>query len=47
MKDAAEILEIAQDGGVIIGAHSIGPDISVDHYLAYYNTLLKFQKLDS
>lgn len=37
---AAEILEIAQDGGVIIGAHSIGPDISVDHYMAYYNTLI-------
>lgn len=32
---ARDILELARDGGVVIGAHSIGPDIPVDHYLAY------------
>lgn len=40
-----EILELAQDGGVIIGAHSIGPDISVDNYLACYNTLLEYGEM--
>lgn len=39
---AKEILEVARDGGVIIGAHSIGPDISVHNYLTYYNKLTKY-----
>ena len=33
---AREIIEVARDGGVIIGAHSIGPDIPVSHYLCYH-----------
>ena len=36
---AEEILEAGADGGVAIGAHSIGPDIPVAHYLAYHDTV--------
>lgn len=36
---AREIVEVARDGGVVIGAHSIGPDIPVSHYLCYHRTV--------
>ena len=36
---AREIIEVAGDGGVVIGAHSIGPDIPVEHYLHYHRTV--------
>jgi len=34
------ILEAGQEGGIIVGAHSIGPDISVDTY-DYYHSLVR------
>lgn len=39
-RQAAEVLEAAQDGGVIIGTHSIDKDIPVENY-DYYDSLLK------
>ncbi len=36
---AREIIDAGRDGGVIIGAHSIGPDIPVSHYLRYHRTV--------
>jgi len=36
---AREILEAGRDGGVIIGVHSIGPDIPVSHYTEYQRTV--------
>ncbi|MAF12066.1 hypothetical protein CMK11_16605 [Candidatus Poribacteria bacterium] len=33
--ETREIVDVAGDGGVIIGAHSIGPDIPVRSYVAY------------
>ncbi len=33
---AREIIEVGKDGGAIIGAHSIGPDIPVRNYLCYH-----------
>ncbi len=39
-QQAKSILEVAKDGGVIIGAHSIGPDVPVDHY-DWYHEILK------
>ena len=36
-----EILDIAREGGVIIGAHSIGPDIPTANYQAYADTVLE------
>ncbi len=38
---AREILDVASDGGVIIGAHSIGPDIPVASYVAYHDTVMR------
>ncbi|MBT3377011.1 MAG: hypothetical protein HN742_16255 [Lentisphaerae bacterium] len=35
----AEIAEVARDGGVVIGAHSIEEDVPPEHY-DYYSTLL-------
>jgi len=34
--EARAIIEAGRDGGVVIGAHSIGSDISVEHYDAYH-----------
>ena len=34
-RQARGIVEAGRDGGVIIGAHSIGPDIPIEHYEAY------------
>jgi len=39
---AMEIIEVAKDGGVGIGAHSIGPDIPVENYLHYHETVMKY-----
>lgn len=38
-EQAREIIEAGRDGGVVIGAHSIGPDIPVAHYLCYQRTV--------
>ena len=35
----ASIVEVARDGGVVIGAHSIHEDIPVEHYDCYYELL--------
>lgn len=39
-KQAEEILDVAGNGGVIIGAHSIGPDISVENYIPVVSYLV-------
>lgn len=36
-----EIIQAGRDGGVVIGAHSIGPDIPVAHYQAYRQVLVR------
>lgn len=38
---AMEIIEAGRDGGVVIGAHSIGPDIPVRNYVFYHTTTSK------
>ncbi|MEK7397285.1 MAG: uroporphyrinogen decarboxylase family protein, partial [Candidatus Poribacteria bacterium] len=38
---AGEIIECAKDGGVAIGAHSIGPDISVKNYMHYHEFVMR------
>ncbi len=40
IKKTLELLEIAKDGGVVIGSHSIGPDVPIENYLAYNNTVI-------
>jgi uroporphyrinogen decarboxylase len=44
-QQVAEILEVAKDGGVVIGAHSIGPDITVEAYKYYHEAVLAEGKL--
>lgn len=34
-RETRDIIELAREGGIIIGSHSIGPDVPVSHYLAY------------
>lgn len=40
--EAREIIDLGRDGGVIIGAHSIGPDISMENFAAYDNVCRKY-----
>jgi hypothetical protein len=44
-RSVLEILECARDGGVVIGAHSIGPDVSVSTYQYYLETVLHEGKM--
>lgn len=39
---ARRIIDMARDGGTIIGAHSIGPDIPLKHFRAYHETCLTY-----
>ena len=36
------IIEVAGDGGVAIGTHSVGVDIPLRNYLVYHETLIKY-----
>jgi len=40
-KQTREIIEAAKDGGVAVGAHSIGPDIPVKNYLHYHQVVME------
>jgi hypothetical protein len=40
--EAREIIDLGRDGGVIIGTHSLGPEIPIEHYLAYHETCLTY-----
>lgn len=42
VEETRALIEMGRSGGVIIGAHSIGPDIPLEHYLAYHDTILKY-----
>ncbi len=41
-REAREIIDSGRDGGVVIGPHSIGPDVPLEHYLAYHRTCLTY-----
>ena len=43
-RNVASIMEVAQDGGVIIGTHSIDLDIPVESYDYYYSLLEKYDQ---
>lgn len=36
--EAREIIDLGRNGGVVIGTHSISPEIPLDHFLAYRRT---------
>jgi uroporphyrinogen-III decarboxylase len=33
--EAREIIDLGRDGGVVIGSHSISPEVPLEHYVAY------------
>ncbi|MEA3336138.1 MAG: uroporphyrinogen decarboxylase family protein [Chloroflexota bacterium] len=37
-----EIIDVARDGGVLIGSGSIGPDISLENYAAYHEVCMTY-----
>ncbi len=39
-KKTNELIELAKDGGVVIGSHSIGGDVPVENYVLYNNLVL-------
>ena len=43
--EAREIIDLGRDGGVIIGTHSISPEIPLDHFQAYHQTCLAYGRL--
>ena len=36
--EAREIIDLGRDGGVVIGTHSISPEIPLEHFMAYHQT---------
>ena len=39
---ARELIDLGRDGGLIIGAHSISPEVPIEHFAAYHDTCLKY-----
>ncbi len=37
-KEARDIIDMGRDGGVVIGTHSISPEVPVEHFMAYRRT---------
>jgi len=40
--EAREIIDLGRDGGVIIGTHSISPEIPIEHFAAYHRTCITY-----
>lgn len=40
--EAREIIDAGRDGGVVIGTHSLSPEIPLEHYLAYHETCMRY-----
>ena len=38
--EAREIIDLGRDGGVVIGTHSVSPEIPLEHFVAYHETCL-------
>ena len=36
--EAKEIIDIGRDGGVIIGTHSVSPEIPIENFITYHET---------
>ncbi len=39
-REAREIIDLGRGGGIVIGTHSIGPEIPLEHFAAYHETCL-------
>ena len=40
--EAQQIIDLGRDGGVVIGTHSISPEVPLEHFLAYHETCLSY-----
>ena len=40
--EAREIIELGRQGGVIIGTHSLSPEVPFEHFAAYHETCARF-----
>jgi uroporphyrinogen-III decarboxylase len=40
--EAREIIDLGHDGGVVVGTHSVSPEIPVAHFCAYHETCLRY-----
>lgn len=40
--EAREIIDLGKNGGVVIGTHSISPEVPIEHYAAYRNVCLTY-----
>jgi len=38
--EAREIIDLGRDGGIVIGTHSISPEIPLEHFVAYHHACL-------
>ncbi len=41
-REAREIIDLGRDGGVIIGTHSLSPEIPIENFVAYNETCLRY-----
>jgi uroporphyrinogen decarboxylase len=42
--EAREIIDLGREGGVVIGTHSISPEIPIEYYAAYHEFVLDYGK---
>ena len=40
--EAREIIELGREGGVVIGTHSISPEVPIEHFAAYHRTCMDY-----
>lgn len=40
--EARELIDLGRDGGVIIGTHSVSPEIPLEHFMAYRETCMTY-----
>jgi uroporphyrinogen-III decarboxylase len=40
--EAREIIDLGRDGGVVIGTHSVSPEIPLENFLAYHECCLSY-----
>ncbi len=43
--EAREIIDLGRDGGVVIGTHSVSPEIPLEHFMAYHQTCMTYGQL--
>ena len=40
--EARQIMDLGRDGGVVIGTHSISPEVPLDNFVAYHEAVLEY-----